>query len=161
MEINLFEIIVAIINFLLLLFILRFVLFKPLNQTLQKRRETIEGNLASAEKLKAEMETMHAEVVAERTNAKQTAQEIINRAEQAGETAKNEIIAEARVEADKIMTKAKAEIEDEKMKALQAIRGEATDLALLAAGRLLGRSLNDQDHRQLVAKYTEEAGEIQ
>lgn len=161
MEFNLWETLIAIINFLILLFILRFVLFKPLNKTLQARRTKIQDNIDAAEKLKAEMEAMHAEIQTERANAKQTAQEIIGRAEKAGEAAKDDIIAEARNEADKIISKAKLEIEEEKSRALAAIRGEAADLALLAAGKLLGRSLDDQDHRSLVTKYTEEAGKIQ
>ena len=161
MELNVFEIGIAIINFLLLLVLLRIFLFKPLFATLKKRKETIAADLKAAEDLKLDMENLRQELIAERNASKQAAQEIITRAEKTGEVAKNDIIAEARTEADKLIAKARIEIEDEKQKALSHIRSEAADLALSAASKLIGRSLDDSDHRELVNKYIEEAGQVQ
>ena len=77
------------------------------------------------------------------------------------EAQKNEFIAEAKAEAQKIKDKAQAEIQDEKEKVLGEIRNEAATLALLAASKLIDRSLTDADHKQLVDKYIQEAGELQ
>lgn len=161
MSINVFEILISIINFLILLFVLRFVLFKPLFATLRKRKETIAAEIQAAEDARSEMEALREDLIAERAAARQKSQEIVASATKAGEAAKETIIAEAKAEAAKIIAKSQDEIREEKERALSEIRGEAANLAIMAATKLVGRSLDDSDHRELVDSYIEKAGEIQ
>ncbi|MFB3108202.1 MAG: F0F1 ATP synthase subunit B, partial [Candidatus Binatia bacterium] len=51
------------------------------------------------------------------------------------------------------------EIERERRKALQEIRHEAADLAILVAEKVLARSLTDDDHRRLAEEALEAVGE--
>ena len=148
-------------NFIVLVVVMYFVMYKPLAKTMKKRQDTIKGNIERAEALKAEAEAIKAEISAELAKSRETAQEIIARAEKSAEAQKNEFIAEAKAEAQKIKDKAQAEIQDEKEKVLGEIRNEAATLALLAASKLIDRSLTDADHKQLVDKYIQEAGELQ
>ncbi|HET8579458.1 MAG TPA: hypothetical protein VFL31_00520, partial [Nitrospiraceae bacterium] len=52
-------------------------------------------------------------------------------------------------DAERIKAEAAREIEHERRRAVQEIRAQTTDLALLVAEKVVGRSLNDQDHRRL------------
>ena len=148
MELDFFSFAYAIVNFIVLVVVMYFVMYKPLAKTMKKRQDTIKGNIESAEALKAEAEAIKAEISAELAKSRETAQEIIARAEKSAE-------------AQKIKDKAQAEIQDEKEKVLGEIRNEAATLALLAASKLIDRSLTDADHKQLVDKYIQEAGELQ
>ncbi|MEG0874407.1 MAG: F0F1 ATP synthase subunit B [Clostridiales bacterium] len=161
MQIDFFSVIFAIVNFLVLLFVMYFAMYKPLAKTMKLRQDNIKNNIESAQSLKADAETMKAEISAELTKSREAAQEIITRAEKTGEMQKNEIVAEAKSEANKLIEKAHREVQDEKEKALVEIRNEAASLAMMAASKLINRSLTDADHKQLVDKYIEEAGELQ
>ena len=161
MEIDFFSMIYAVVNFLLLLAVMYFVMYKPLAKTMKQRKDTIKNNIETAEALKAEAEKAKADISAELAKSREAAQEIIARAEKTGEAQKNEIVAEAKAEAQKLIDKAHAEVQEEKEKALTAIRDEAASLAIMAASKLIDRSLTDADHKKIVDKYIEEAGELQ
>lgn len=161
MEINPIEIVIVIANFLILLAVLYKFLYHPLMGMLEKRADTVRNNIETAENVKAEAYQMKEDITAELTTSRHKAQEIIAQASKAGDDAKAQIVETAREEAAKIIAKAQAEINDEKEKALTEIRDEAASLAIMAASKLIQRSLDDADHKQLVDKYIQEAGEIQ
>lgn len=161
MEINFFQTIFAITNFIILLIAMYFLMYKPLKKTMDLRHDKIKGDIEAAESLKSDADQMKAEISAELAKSRETAQEIINRAEKTAEAQKGEIIAEARVEAQKLIEKANAEIREEKEKVLSEIRNEAATLAIFAASKLIEKDLDDDAHKKLVDKYIEEAGEVQ
>lgn len=161
MEINFFQTIFAITNFIILLVAMYFLMYKPLKKTMDLRHDKIKGDIEAAESLKSDADQMRAEISAELAKSRETAQEIINRAEKTAEAQKGEIIAEARVEAQKLIEKANAEIREEKEKVLSEIRNEAATLAIFAASKLIEKDLDDDAHKKLVDKYIEEAGEVQ
>ena len=161
MEINFFQTISAITNFIILLVAMYFLMYKPLKKTMDLRHDKIKGDIEAAEALKTDADQMKAEISAELAKSRETAQEIINRAEKTAEAQKNDIMAEARAEAQKLIEKANAEIKEEKEKVLSEIRNEAATLAIFAASKLIEKDLDDDAHKKLVDKYIEEAGEVQ
>ena len=161
MEINFFQTIFAITNFIILLIAMYFLMYKPLKKTMDLRHDKIKGDIDAAESLKADADQMKAEISAELAKSRETAQEIILRAEKTAEAQKNDIIAEARTEAQKLIEKANAEIKEEKEKVINEIRNEAATLAIFAASKLIEKDLDDDAHKKLVDKYIEEAGEVQ
>ena len=161
MEINFFQTIFAITNFIILLVAMYFLMYKPLKKTMDLRHDKIKGDIEAAESLKSDADQMKAEISAELAKSRETAQEIINRAEKTAEAQKGEIIAEARVEAQKLIEKANAEIREEKEKVLSENRNAAATLAIFAASQLNEKDLDDDAHKKLVDKYIEEAGEVQ
>ena len=161
MEINFFQTIFAITNFIILLVAMYFLMYKPLKKTMDLRHDKIRGDIEAAEALKTDADQMKAEISAELAKSRETAQEIITRAEKTAESQKYDIIAEARVEAQKLIEKANAEIKEEKEKVLSEIRNEAATLAIFAASKLIEKDLDDDAHKKLVDKYIEEAGEVQ
>ena len=76
---------------------------------------------------------------------------MLSEARERAELREREIIDTAKKEADAMIERARTEIEAAKEKALLAIRDEVVDLAIGAAGKVLGREANSDDDRRLVA----------
>lgn len=161
MEVDFAQMIFAITNFIILMIAMYFIMYKPLKQTMEKRQDKIRDDIETAQQLKADADQMKAEISAELAKSRETAQEIIARAEKTADAQKDEIVAAARAEGQKLIDKAHTEIKEEKEKVINEIRDEAATLAMLAASKLIERSLDDADHKKLVDKYIEEAGEVQ
>ena len=161
MEIDIFSVIFAITNFIILLIAMYFLMYKPLRKTMDLRHDKIKNDIEAAESLKADADDMKKEISAELAKSRETAQEIIARAQKTADAQKDEIVAAAKAEAQKMIEKAHAEIKEEKEKVIGEIRDEAANLAIYAASKLISESLNDDAHKKLVDKYIEEAGEVQ
>lgn len=161
MQIDYHDLIWAIINFAVLLAILYKFLYGPLLGMMEKRQNEIKNNISQAEDIRKEAENLRAQFTAELDKARRDAQEMITNATRIGEETKNQIISEAKDNAAKIAQKAQEEILREKEQALADLRNEVASLAILAAGKVLGKTMTVEEHRQLVDKYIQEVGEIQ
>lgn len=149
-----------IINFFLLLFILNKLLYKPMMQTLSDRKQTIADSLEKSAAARAEADKLKAEYEANLAQAKKEAQEIIEKATKMGAEMKEEIITEAKAEANKAVKKAQDEISREKNQAIAALRGEVATLAVLAAGKVVGKAITVADHEQMIEEFVKEVGDL-
>ena len=159
MEIHPSTIIFAIINFAILVVGLKVFLYKPVCNMLDSRREEVINNLNSAEEAKLEAQKLKDEYAAQIQNARAEAQDIINQAAKIGEQTKADIVTEAREEASRLTAKAQAEIAREKTEALNEIRNEIADLAVLAASKVVGKTIDVADHQNMVNDFVKEVGE--
>ena len=159
MELHVSTIIISMINFLVLVFLLKKFLYGPICGMLDARKEEVVNNLNQAEEAKNEAQKLKKDYQAQIKDAKNEAQEIINKATQIGEQTKNEIVAEAREEAAKLTKKAQEEISREKSEALNELRSEVANLAVLAAGKIVGKSIDVKDHENMVNNFVKEVGE--
>ena len=159
MEIHPSTIIFAIINFAILVVGLKVFLYKPVCNMLDSRREEVINNLNSAEEAKLEAQKLKDEYAAQIQNARTEAQDIINQAAKIGEQTKADIVTEAREEASRLTAKAQAEIAREKTEALNEIRNEIADLAVLAASKVVGKTIDVADHQNMVDNFVKEVGE--
>jgi F-type H+-transporting ATPase subunit b len=158
---NFYSFIWQIINLFVVIFLLHKIMYKPIIQMVAERERRIEGSLAEAAQAKEESGKLVAKYQAQLSKAREEAQDLINRATKAGEELKDKIINDAREEANKTVTRAKSEIEGEKAKALADIRDQAAMLAIMAAGRVLERSITADDQKRLAKKFISEVGELQ
>lgn len=145
--------ITQILNFAILLFLMQRFLYKPMLNMLQERRERIRESLAEAERVREEAERQRQEYERELARQRQESQERIQRAMQASEEAREQIIAEARREAEAIKARAREEIEYERRQALEALRLQVADLAILAARKVLDGALDEKAQRQLIQEF--------
>jgi F-type H+-transporting ATPase subunit b len=158
-EIHPSTIIFAIINFAILVVGLKVFLYKPVCNMLDSRREEVINNLNSAEEAKLEAQKLKDEYAAQIQNARAEAQDIINQAAKIGEQTKADIVTEAREEASRLTAKAQAEIAREKTEALNELRNEIADLAVLAASKVVGKTIDVADHQNMVDNFVKEVGE--
>lgn len=150
-----------VINLLVVMGVLYILLYKPLGKVLADREAKIEGSLQDAAAAKARAEQMLTEYQQQLQGARQEAQEILDRANRMAEETRAEIVTKAREEASRALEQARAEIEGEKSKALAAIRSEAANLAVLAAGKVLERTLTPDDQERLAREALAEVERLQ
>lgn len=150
----------AIIDFVVLLVILNKLLYKPVVNMLEERKATIKSSLEHAEVAKGEADKLRVEYEGLLKDAKQEAQQIIAEATKAGEGMREQIVENAKSEAQKAIKKAQEEITREKEQAIVALRSEIATLAVLAAGKVVDKSIDVKDHEKMVKEFVEEVGEL-
>ena len=153
LTINLFWVIVSAINFVLLFAIVWTFAFKPLSKTLSDRKDAIEQGLKDAERARRDRDSAEAERIATLTEARREANDILARAQKVAQESRDADIAATREELERMKVRATAEIEAEKTRAIADLRGEVADLALAAAGRVVGETMSDDRQRRLVAEF--------
>ena len=156
LQINLFWIIVAALNFLILFVILATVAFGPLRRMLEERRERIEQGLADAEQARKDRESAETERLAAIQEARREANEILTRAQKVAQDSRDADIAATKAELERLRERAAADIVSEKQRAIIEIRGEVADLALRAAGKVVGETMSDDRQRRLVQEFLAE-----
>jgi len=153
LQINLFWIIVSSLNFLLFLFLISRFAFGPINQILESRRERIEQGLKDAEQARRDRENAEKERAAALQEARREANEILARAQKIAQETRDADIAATKADLERIRERAAAEIEAEKQRAITELRTEVADLALQAASKVVGETLNTERERRLVAEF--------
>jgi F-type H+-transporting ATPase subunit b len=149
--INLNFLIAQIVNFLLLMFILRMVLYRPMLNMLETRREKIRESLSAAEKARAEAANRSRENEEIIAQARRQAQDIIRQAEERARQREQQIVAEAGANVEAMKVKAQQEVEYERQQAMAGLRGEVAQLSLAIARKTIGASLvNEQAHARIV-----------
>jgi len=153
-----FWVLVSIVNFLVLLYVLRTFMWGPIARTLDERARRIREGLELAEQNKQEQVRLRTEVEHTLNEARREAALLAERMQQAAETAAEQSRVEARAEADRIRDKGRADAQQLHDQALAQLRGELASMVVLAASRLLGREIDPQQHRQLIEQSLNEAG---
>jgi F-type H+-transporting ATPase subunit b len=154
--INFFWILVVAANFLVFLLLAWYLGFRRLAGTLESRRARIEQGLKDADEARVERENAAAERLATLTAARQEANEVLARAQKQADDNRERQVAETRAEIERLREKATADIESERLRALADVRAEVADLALRAAGRVVGETMNDPRERRLVDEFLTE-----
>jgi F-type H+-transporting ATPase subunit b len=152
-QVNLFWVIVSALNFIFFFVIIWTFAFKPVSKMLEDRRERIEQGLKDAEQARRDRENAEAERVATLAEARKEANDILTRAQKVAQETREADLAATRGELERLRERAAGEIEAEKQRAVAELRGEVADLALAAAGRVLGESLTDDRQRRLVREF--------
>jgi len=156
--INFFWILVSALNFLLLLLLLRAFAFGPVAKILDERRQRIEQGLKDADEARVQREQAAAEKHQLLGDARREANEIVTRAQRVAEETRERELAEARTELERVRAAAVAEIESERLRALADVRAEVADLALAAAGKVVGETMNAPRERRLVEEFLADVG---
>jgi len=142
--------------FLTVVFVLRKFAWKPLLGALQKREEFIRESLENARKEREEAKKLLEQYTEQINKAREEASAICDEGRRDAEEVRRRVESEARAEADRIVKRAKREIEIAHQDAIKEIYNEVADLATRVAGRVLEREVSADDHRQLVSSAVEE-----
>ena len=140
-------------NTLLLLAVLIYFARKPVLTYLAGRRDTIAKNLDGAAQLLAEASLRLAEWNQKAASLDQEVASIRDATRRAAEAERDRILADARVTADRIRQSARAVAERELQQARESLRGEAADLAVELAAKILREQVNDGDRTRLVDEF--------
>jgi len=157
-QINLFWVIVSALNFILFFIIIWSFAFKPVSAMLADRKSRIETGLKDADQARKDRENAEAERVATIGEARREANDILARAQKVAQETRDADIAATRDELERMRVRATAEIEAEKVRAIADVRAEVADLALLAAGKVVGETMTDDRQRRLVDEFLRSSG---
>ena len=152
-QINLFWVLVSAANFILFFVIIWTFAFKPVTAMLNDRRSRIEQGLKDADQARRDRENAEAERSATIAEARREANEILARAQKVAQETRDADIAATKEELERLRTQATAEIDAEKTRAIGEVRAQGADLALLAASKVVGESMNDERQRRLVDDF--------
>jgi len=155
--INLPTLLAQIINFIILFGLLYLVAYKPLMRMLDARSKKIKESMEQTEYIKQQAAHAEEEVKKQLEAAGKEGQEVIARAVRTGEEVRQQTQQEARQEAETLIIRARMEIQQERDEAIDDLRKQFADLTILAAGRIIDRSLDKEAHRQLIEKVLEES----
>jgi F-type H+-transporting ATPase subunit b len=150
-----------IANTLIIFLILKKLLFKPVTEFMASRQEGIATSIKEAEDKNAEADNIRKQYEEKIAGAQDEAREIVKDASKRAEDRAAEIVKEAQNDAMKIKERTEAEIAREKQKALNSLKDEMATLAVLAAGKIIDKNLDEQSHNQLVKDFIDEVGDAQ
>jgi F-type H+-transporting ATPase subunit b len=146
-----------LVSFLILLGLLIYVGYKPIRKMLDERANRIKESMEQAEETKQEYERAKVAVQEQISKARQEGQALIGQATQVGDRLKEEAKEEARKEAQAIVDRTRVELERERDKAIDDLRREFVDTAILAAEKVINEALDKEKHRKLIEEALEES----
>jgi len=151
--INIGLLILQILSFTIVFVVLRKWLFVPLTNMLEKRRSTIaqgqeDARIAAEARANAEKEA--AAIVVE---AQAKASQMVREATERAESASKDVRAAAEAEAAKAREAALADVKDERNRILGDLRGQVAALAIAAAQKLIGETLDEKRQHALLAEF--------
>lgn len=151
--INPYLLIAQAVNFGILFFILSRYVFPAITKTLDERAATIRQGVENADRAKKDLDRANQQAQGIIQDAQRQSQQIIADGTTAGERVRAQIEAEARGRADEIARQAQQRIAQEEAQAKNALRQEVVDLAINAAGVVVGESLDGPKQRRLVDEF--------
>jgi F-type H+-transporting ATPase subunit b len=116
----------------------------------EARQREITEQLEAARKERAEAEERLKEAEAKLVDARTTAQTVIDGASKSGEQLRQELRQKAEEESKRTIEAARKEIEAERERAIQSVRSEVAELVVTATEKVIGETLDDSRHRQLI-----------
>ena len=147
--------IAQVINFLFLVFVLTKFAYKPLAKMMEDRKNKIAGDLEAAEKAKASAEAIQKEYEEKLAAAKQEAAAIIENAQKAAQALQDKAVADTKAEQAKVIADAKAAIASDKKAAMDDVRAQVVDLAMAAAGKIIGQKLGTDEDKKMAGEIVD------
>jgi F-type H+-transporting ATPase subunit b len=153
LSINFFWVIVAALNFIVFLALIWRFAFDPIANILAERKARLDQGLADAEQARRDRDAGLAERDRAMLEARREANTLITAAQKSAEELRIADIAATREELDRLRDRARADIQAERDRALADLRAQVADLALLAAGKVVGETMTDARQRRLVDEF--------
>jgi len=155
--INLQTLVAQIVNFVILFGLLYLVAYKPIMRMLDERAGRVKDSMEQTEYIKEQAARAEEEAEKRIEAASKEGQEVVARAARTGEGVRQQAQQEARQDAEALIARARTEIQRERDDAVDKLRREFADLTILAAGKVIDRSLDKEAHRQLIDKTLDES----
>ena len=140
----------TIVTFLLLLVAFIYLAWRPLKATLQAREDSIRQSLEDARQAREELQRLRAESAQMLAEARAEADTILSRTREDANRFRDEMKEKAQGEAAVIVKNAERRIEMETTRALQQIRTEAVEFSVAIASKILQRNVSKEDNERLI-----------
>ena len=158
-SVNVWQILISLVNLYLLYRIIKRFLFKPVQKILKERQDSIDARYAKAEEAAARAEESKTAWQDRLDHAAAEADTILTNASENAQRSSEAMISQAKTQAAGIVERAREEARQEKRRAEADIREELADLSTELAEKLLGREISEQDHRTMIDDFIEKLGD--
>jgi len=153
LSINFFWVIVAALNLIIFLALMWRFAFDPIADILAQRKARIDQGLADAEQARKDRDDGFAERDKAMIDARRAANALIAVAQKSAQELRDADIAATREELGQLRERAMADIQAERDRALADLRAQVADLALAAAGKVVGETMTDARQKRLVEEF--------
>ena len=157
--VNPVTLIAQICNLFIQLLIVKIFFLDKIKAILDQRREAADKQITEAETAKSEALAIKQTYEQNMLEAKAKADDLLLTAQRTANSRSEEILAQAQQQAAQIKSKAAADIELEKKKALNEAKNEISDLAMAIAGKVVARELNAGDQADMIDRFIDELGD--
>ena len=157
--VNFWTMIFAWCNLLILYFVLRKLLFKPVKNMIDSRQKEIDDMYSDAEKLRADSEVMKADYEEKLSHAREESEEILKHAVRRAQLREEEILREANDKASRVMKRAEEQVEMEKKRAINEVKNEVSDMAIGIASAVIERDISREEHEALIDEFIRTMGD--
>ena len=145
--------IAQILNFVILVVILRAVAYKPVKKILAERSQRIQESLDKADADKAEAERTLRDYKAKLVEAREKAQSIVENAERVAAQDREAAVADTRREIEQMKKSAEEQMERERAHAVEQLKAEVVALSLAAAGKIIQKNLDEKDNDAIIGEF--------
>ena len=155
----LFDAVVLALSMLVMFTFLSYLLFEPVRNLLEKRRQRVLDEQETAKKERTDATAYKEEYEKKLKEVDKEAQEILSAARKMAMKNEAKIIAEAKEEAARIIERGNAEIELEKKRALDEMKQEMITIASMMAGKVVSSSIDTNVQESLIEETLKEMGD--
>ena len=145
-----------ILNFLILVAILRAVAYKPIMRMLKKREDKIADSLNKADADAQKAESVLKDYQDQLAGARIKAQDILDKAERRAREDREASVQATKQEIEQMKKAAQAEIQRERERAVEQLKGEVVTLSIAAAGRIVAKNLDEKESEKLIGDFISE-----
>jgi len=146
-------------NTLVMFLFLRKLLFKPVTEFIKKRQDEIDATINEAEQKNQDSEALRIQLNQKMAKAEEEGRHIIKEAAIRAEARAEEIIKEAEAEIHHLKAAAKQDMDQERQKALNALKDEIAHLTILAASKVVERDIDEGAHRAYIQQFIDGVGD--
>lgn len=146
-------------NLVILFFVMKKLLFKPVKKMIDSRQQEVDEMYANANQDKAAAAQMKADYEQKLAHASEQSAQMLKDATRRAQKREEEILSEAQEKAAQTLKRADEQIEMEKKRALNDIKDEVSGMAVDIASAILTRDIKPEEHSELIDSFIENLGE--
>ncbi len=146
----------TVVTFVALILLLRRFAWGPLLGAIDAREQSIRESLERARTDREQSDALVRQSEQQLLAARRERAEALELGRRDAERLKDEILEQARQQREQLLVQGEAQLEAALRRARGELRADVAGLAILAAGRLLGRNLDEATHRELVEEHLSE-----
>lgn len=156
--VNLWTMLFAWCNLLILYLFLRKLLFNPVKNMIDSRQKEIDDLYTDAEKSREDAALMKADYEEKISRANEESEEILKKAVRRAQLREEEILHEASDKAARVIKRAEEQVELEKKRMINEIKNEVSEMAIDIAGAVIERDVSREEHEALIDEFIRTMG---
>ena len=160
LSIDIGTIIFTLCNLLILFLVFKHFLFGRVHKILDERQNDVSETYNKADAALEHAKSLESEYSGLMEGAKEESAQMIKAASKKAQLRSDEIISEAKNEASAILARADEDVEREKKRAQNELRGEVSELAVLVAQKVVEKEITEADHERFINEFIENVGDL-